>query len=843
MSEIQTRKFSDETGEFLLELSLGNIMTIFETDLQVSNNGQLKSGKFESVSFNFGSFEWNVSIVIHNYGATTTNFLSDKQNDSNRNGLDDNRNRIIYVFLNRLSGFDHPCRVQYRVTVGEERNCEDSGVLDQISDAGGRIRGFQMKHSLSDLLKPNGSVRIYVELNCCNAISEAKVPIVRNPSPTINCYDRNKQGWCIEADLDSKFLRLKLFFMDLHSVPRNHLRYISWIAYVIAKDPRNGLRESLAVVNSPHSNYYVQDGIDMGVMMDTTLPVAKIKESPKIYLENEKLTVHVEWCDSIMLFNHIYHKYDDITRVHGHQMRREIMALGSENYSLEKQLISYQKTIGNSFRSLSSSSSSTTASTTTTTTIVSNSTITAVNMRENDQNEIGSFRSGHHQHSSSLSRSFHSPKHQNQLQQNHQHHQYHHHDVQQHQQQPQQQQNYNQNLSGSLSNIHHHQNQHQHQHQHQQNLHRRSNQQHQQHLHHHQYDHQESNVTESNNENFLHQNRMIESYAKMQKNFDSISFQNNNDGIVYTNNENNNCDTDGLIGSDSITKPMITIEYDRQQQQRKLLHNQINLNNNNNVNTINNNHHMNDPSSSRIIVTSILKQTKNYPNSVNSSSTVHNQQNLLGAMKTFPHKLHPSQSNYRQSIVDHQHQKLNKFDNFSSNYFNHHQNHRNNPHHIANTQIGNDYYSRDLNYHQPHSLSHQNDDRSGRGQNLAVEEHSRASDLPQRSSRLSSSLPNRTSLMRTRPLMGDTFYCRSSPSHLQPQHRQHLLSSNLINSNQNLYIPQAQPQQSYTSSSSSPNHHPFGGGRFHTVDPSSSIPLSSLSTPLSTTLNRWDHYR
>lgn len=193
MSEIQTRKFSDETGEFLLELSLGNIMTIFETDLQVSNNGQLKSGKFESVSFNFGSFEWNVSIVIHNYGATTTNFLSDKQNDSNRNGLDDNRNRIIYVFLNRLSGFDHPCRVQYRVTVGEERNCEDSGVLDQISDAGGRIRGFQMKHSLSDLLKPNGSVRIYVELNCCNAISEAKVPIVRNPSPTINCYDRNKQ--------------------------------------------------------------------------------------------------------------------------------------------------------------------------------------------------------------------------------------------------------------------------------------------------------------------------------------------------------------------------------------------------------------------------------------------------------------------------------------------------------------------------------------------------------------------------------------------------------------------------------------------------------------------------
>ena len=205
MNEIQSRKFGDETGEFLLELSLGNILTIFETDLQVSNNGQLKSGKFESASFSFGSFEWNVSIVIHNYGATSTTTTANSNNNNNNNGNDNtvnessssttSSNRIIYVFLNRLSGFDHPCRVQYRVIIGddEQKNHEDSGVLDQISDAGGRIRGFQMQHSLTDLLKSNGTVRVFVELHCCNAISEAKVPIVRNPSPTISCYDRNKQ--------------------------------------------------------------------------------------------------------------------------------------------------------------------------------------------------------------------------------------------------------------------------------------------------------------------------------------------------------------------------------------------------------------------------------------------------------------------------------------------------------------------------------------------------------------------------------------------------------------------------------------------------------------------------
>lgn len=199
MNEIQSRKFGDETGEFLLELSLGNIMTIFETDLQVSsnnnnNNGQLKSGKFESASFSFGSFEWNVSIVIHNYGATNAVTIAN-DNTANETSSSSSTNRIIYVFLNRLSGFDHPCRVQYRVIIGDDdqKNHEDSNVLDQISDAGGRIRGFQMQHSLCDLIKSNGTVRVYVELHCCNAISEAKVPIVRNPSPNINCYDRNKQ--------------------------------------------------------------------------------------------------------------------------------------------------------------------------------------------------------------------------------------------------------------------------------------------------------------------------------------------------------------------------------------------------------------------------------------------------------------------------------------------------------------------------------------------------------------------------------------------------------------------------------------------------------------------------
>lgn len=103
-------------------------------------------------------------------------------------------NNRPFVALNRLSGFDYPCRVQYRVMLGDARSRgEDSGLLDQISDLGGRIRGFQMRYPLCELLRNSTVLRLGVELHCANPISEAKVPIIRNPSPAVNCYDRNKQ--------------------------------------------------------------------------------------------------------------------------------------------------------------------------------------------------------------------------------------------------------------------------------------------------------------------------------------------------------------------------------------------------------------------------------------------------------------------------------------------------------------------------------------------------------------------------------------------------------------------------------------------------------------------------
>lgn len=273
MTDLKNRKFTDENHEFLMELSVSNVMTVFEGEIKIphgsghggSSHGSKSSSsaaaaaaaaaKLETSYFTFGNFEWNVSILPH----------GDEQDASNRPRL----------LLNRLTGFDHQCRVMYRVVLGEGERKIDSGILDQISDMSGRIRGFSMRCHVPDLVR-RSTLKIYLEMICANPISEAKVPTVRDPNSTANCYDRDKQGWCVEADMECESLKLKLFYSDLHNVPRNHLRSVYWNAYVVRFHPTTGTKESILVLNAPHSNYYVQDGVDMGVVMETNIPVRQV---------------------------------------------------------------------------------------------------------------------------------------------------------------------------------------------------------------------------------------------------------------------------------------------------------------------------------------------------------------------------------------------------------------------------------------------------------------------------------------------------------------------------------------------------------------------------------------
>ncbi|GIY37034.1 uncharacterized protein CEXT_27461 [Caerostris extrusa] len=244
---------------FLMDLTMSNALTVYEVDLRMSHlpfGSHQKLSNAETPYFAFGGFEWNVAI--HPQG------LPEDQETSNR----------PKILLNRLTGFDHAVRVQYRVVLGDAERVFDSGIQCQMSDMTGKIRGFPLKCGVSDLLH-RGILRIYVEMMFAHAISEVLIPLQnRDPSDTTpNCYDREKHAWLAEGDIEGECLKLKLFCSDLHHVPRNHLRYVSWNAYVVRNE------SNMIVLNAPHWNYYIQEGVDMGIVMETDIPVSVNKGS------------------------------------------------------------------------------------------------------------------------------------------------------------------------------------------------------------------------------------------------------------------------------------------------------------------------------------------------------------------------------------------------------------------------------------------------------------------------------------------------------------------------------------------------------------------------------------
>lgn len=112
-----------------------------------------------------------------------------------------------------------------------------------------------------------------------------------------------KQAWRVECSTDestNESLRLKLFFLDLHSVPRNHVRYISWIAYVVRRDPETGARKDCAPVqNAPHCNLYMQDGVDLGALMDTNISLKAV--STQFAVRRLARTTNLRLCCEVAL--------------------------------------------------------------------------------------------------------------------------------------------------------------------------------------------------------------------------------------------------------------------------------------------------------------------------------------------------------------------------------------------------------------------------------------------------------------------------------------------------------------------------------------------------------------
>ncbi|TGZ49978.1 Uncharacterized protein DBV15_07454 [Temnothorax longispinosus] len=360
VADLYSRNFADTNGEFQLELSMANVRTVYMTEVRMPTSvfsaGQTKPSKLETDYFAFGGFDWN--LVIYPHGKETDGRGQDSR---------------VSVYLMRLSGFDHRCRVRYSLALGDGERRIDSGQIEDISDAEGCGFGWHTRVRWSDIAH-KGALRVSLEMLEARTICEVAVQAL-GPSvlPAAPCYDRDKQAWAIRADLNSDTVRLHLVYKDIHNVPRNHLRcsfldksslkniekmfrklnvldtfcsnrYVSWSAYLLRGEGPNVA--AVGLPGEPFSRYYVQEPVDEGIIMETNVDMNEVKENHCPYLTDKgQLKIRLEWNESHLLFQATYHKYDDVCRVHNQQMRREIVSLQAENYSLERQLFSYQKSL------------------------------------------------------------------------------------------------------------------------------------------------------------------------------------------------------------------------------------------------------------------------------------------------------------------------------------------------------------------------------------------------------------------------------------------------------------------------------------------------------------------
>ncbi|XP_015585067.1 uncharacterized protein LOC107262917 [Cephus cinctus] len=331
VSDLYSRNFADPNGEFQLELSMANVRTVYTDEVRMPTGvftaGQSKPNKLETGYFTFGGFDWN--LTIYPFG--------NKEGEARQEGR-------LSVYLVRLTGFDHRCRVRYSIALGEGDRRIESGHIEDLSDAEGRGFGWHPRLRWSEIAH-KGVVRVSLEMVEARTISEVAVQAL-GPSvlPAAPCYDRDKQAWAIRADLHSDTIRLHLVYKDIHNVPRNHLRYVSWSAYLMRGEEPD--MEAAGLPGAPFSRYYAQEPADEGIIMETSLGVTEVKDDQCPFLTDKgQLRVRLEWNESHLLFQATYHKYDDVCRVHNQQMRREIAALQAENYSLERQLFSYQKSL------------------------------------------------------------------------------------------------------------------------------------------------------------------------------------------------------------------------------------------------------------------------------------------------------------------------------------------------------------------------------------------------------------------------------------------------------------------------------------------------------------------
>lgn len=257
ISDLAGRNFLFDDNAFLLELQLKSATTLFRDDLVLPRDiaRELPGGRLESAYVSFGSCDWNLSIEPSESGGTA-------------------------IFLNRHSRFEHWCRITYRAvfTVGDQRQQRtiDSGPIEQLLDVDGYGRSHLLEENLFRLAGPKGRLQMDLKMLSMSPMAIVELIPTNRSKNLARFYDCEKREWLLESDILGKLVKLRLFYADIHNLPRFFTRIVTFKVYIVPYDRNRPLVKALS---SPYCCFYSQKEIDDGFEVCLNLPVEEVSEN------------------------------------------------------------------------------------------------------------------------------------------------------------------------------------------------------------------------------------------------------------------------------------------------------------------------------------------------------------------------------------------------------------------------------------------------------------------------------------------------------------------------------------------------------------------------------------
>lgn len=261
LNELAVRNFMQENGEFLVELEMRNIITSFECLLALPKDNHLKPGynnHIESTYFSFGLDDWGVSLYPFGDSGETEG--------------------KAVVHLHRHTSFDHLSHLRYQIFLGEEYEY-DSNVLEETFDISGSGLGYVVGAPLYEVTRGRSKIKIRVNMLSVTAVSEVVLEPITHGRNRAHFYDRDKQAWLIESDLNGQTLSFRLYYTDISHVPRKFARYVCWNINSVLP---SGAKFKMG--KGPHSKYFVQQDLDEGFVVNTAIPVKEVGRSIQVNL-------------------------------------------------------------------------------------------------------------------------------------------------------------------------------------------------------------------------------------------------------------------------------------------------------------------------------------------------------------------------------------------------------------------------------------------------------------------------------------------------------------------------------------------------------------------------------